>query len=143
MRNGKLNPKNYPYWEPVLKILKEKGYFTIQIGRTHEKPLENVDLRCLWSPSFESIIKLAQESLCWISIDNFLPHLLCQIKISGIVIFAQSDPLIFGYPQNINLLKDRKYLREKQFWLWEQSEYNIEAFIEPNIVIQAVGKFCN
>jgi hypothetical protein len=54
----------------------------------------------------------------------------------GIVLWGQSDPLIFGHPENNNLLKDRKYLREKQFWWWEQCDYNAEAFVRPEEIIK-------
>jgi hypothetical protein len=56
-------------------------------------------------------------------------------------VFGQSDPNIFGHPENINLLKDRKYLREKQFWIWEQAEFIEEAFVTPDVVIDALKKF--
>ena len=52
------------------------------------------------------------------------------------MLFGQSDPLIFGHPENINLLKDRKYLREQQFWWWEQCEYKEDAFVRPEEVIK-------
>jgi hypothetical protein len=58
----------------------------------------------------------------------------------GVVIFSQSSPDIFGYKENVNLLKHKKYLREKQFWLWEQCEYNKDAFVTAEAVHAAVLK---
>ena len=53
----------------------------------------------------------------------------------------ESDPVIFGHPENVNLLKDRKYLREKQFWLWEQCEFNADAFVTSDVVLEALESF--
>ena len=91
--------------------------------------------------SFNEIVRLINESDAWISVDSFLQHLCAYHRLKrGIVIFSQSDPKIFGYTRNINLLKDRKYLRDKQFWLWEQCEYNKEAFVTDEEVLKAVLK---
>ena len=63
----------------------------------------------------KKLLKLAQESNAWISVDSFFQHFCSYYKIpNGIVIFSQSDPNIFGYPGNINILKDRAYLRPDQ-----------------------------
>lgn len=53
----------------------------------------------------------------------------------GIVLFAKSDPEIFGYPENINLLKDKKYLRWDQFGPWEATDFVEEAFFKPDRVM--------
>ena len=74
----------------------------------------------------------------FISIDNFAPHLAWLLNKPGIVIFSQSDPLIFGHELHINLLKDIKYLRKNQFDIWETAIYNKEAFMEPQKVIEAL-----
>lgn len=66
-----------------------------------------------------------------------LPHLAWSIGQPGVAIFGPSDPNIFGHVENINLLKDRRYLRERQFWLWSQYEPNPEAFVDPKVVIAA------
>jgi hypothetical protein len=57
------------------------------------------------------------------------------------VIWSQSNPLIFGHEENINLLKDKKYLRKEQFYLWEQCEYNKDAFVEPTTVLKHIKQF--
>jgi hypothetical protein len=56
------------------------------------------------------------------------------------VIFSQSDPVIFGHPDNVNLLKDRKYLRELQFQTWMGVPYNEDAFVSPDEVVNAVSQ---
>jgi hypothetical protein len=80
------------------------------------------------------------ECRTWIGVDSFFQHFCWDLGKPGIVIWGQSDPNIFGHPENINLLKDRKYLREKQFWLWEQAEYNEEAFVLPVAVLKHLNK---
>lgn len=77
----------------------------------------------------------------FISVDNFFHHFAHWYSFTGVVLFSQSDPEIFGYRDNINLLKDRKYLRKDQFQIWEASEYNPVAYVEPNEVIKAINSF--
>ena len=139
LRNGKENPKNYPFWNELLSLLKNEGFYIIQIGRTGEVKLEKSD-ELLLDKSLNDLKKLISESDIWISVDNFLPHLCHLIPKPGIVLFGQSDPLIFGHKENINLLKDRKYLREKQFDIWECCECNNDAFVEPSVVLDFVCK---
>ena len=128
LRNGKKNPKNYPYWKELISILKQSGHNITQIGRSGEEKLTD-DFRT--NLPLEDIKKLLIESDLWISVDNFLPHLANHIPKKGIVIFSKSDPDIYGYKQNINILKDRKYLKEKQFDIWEVCEYDEDAFPAP------------
>lgn len=135
MRNGKLHPKDYPYWSEVIKQIDEP---VIQIGVNGEKQLTEDFRKNL--PMTE-LTKLVQECKTWISVDSFFQHFCWDLKKPGIAIFGQSDPIIFGHKENVNLLKDRKYLREKQFWLWEQCEFKKEAFVKPNVVLEALKKF--
>jgi hypothetical protein len=60
--------------------------------------------------------------------------------IYGVVIWGKSDPLLFGYPENVNLLKDRKYLRARQFYIWDDEPFDPEVFVEPAEVVKAVKK---
>ena len=43
LRNGKTNPKNFPHWEKLVKLLKEDGHTIIQVGVKGEKELQGVD----------------------------------------------------------------------------------------------------
>jgi ADP-heptose:LPS heptosyltransferase len=128
LRNHKRNPKNYPHFKELISLLKQLGHDIIQIGRLGEEKLTD-DFRT--NLSLEDIKKLLIESDLWISVDNFLPHLANHINKRGIVIFSKSDPMIFGYEQNINLLKNKKYLKEKQFDVWEACQYDEDAFLPP------------
>jgi ADP-heptose:LPS heptosyltransferase len=139
MRNGsKNNPKDYPRWKEVIKGLKEIGYKVTQIGIAGEELLGEDEV--MFNLPLKELSKLLKECHTWISVDNFFQHLAYLDKKKGVVIFGQSDPNIFGHKQNINLLKDRKYLREKQFANWEQAEYRADVFVEPQEIINAVKR---
>jgi ADP-heptose:LPS heptosyltransferase len=138
LRNGKINPKNYPYWQELVNQLFKEGYEIIQIGVGGEDQLVPDFRKNL---SLTELAELVKQCDTWIGVDSFFQHFCWDLKKPGIVLWAQSDPNIFGHPENINLLKDRKYLRSKQFWLWEQCEYNKEAFVKPSEVMKHISKF--
>lgn len=134
MRNGKPHPKNYPFWSELIEKLQASGHEIIQTGYPGEPPLVK-DVRP--GLNLTELAVLIKSVDTWIGIDSFGPHYCWDLGVPGIVLFGQSDPVIFGHPENINLLKDRKYLRERQFWLWEQAEANDDAWVTPDEVIQA------
>lgn len=134
MRNGAPHPKNYPFWKEVLAGIDEK---VIQVGSKDEEILVPTD--CFkYDLPLSALRELVEECRTWISVDSFFQHFCWDLNKPGIVIFSQSDPNIFGHPENINLLKDRKYLREKQYWLWEQADYIEDAFVSPEVVLNAL-----
>jgi ADP-heptose:LPS heptosyltransferase len=135
LRNGGNNPKSYPYWKEFLKGL--NGQKVVQIGVEGEEKLTKDFRKNL---PFKEIEKLIQECDIWVSVDNFLPHMAHHLKKPGIVLFGQSDPKIYGYPENQNLLADRKYLRTDQFLIWEQAEYIKEAFVSSDTVLENILK---
>lgn len=135
LRNGKNNPKNYPYWKELIYLIDEP---IVQIGIGDEEKL--VD-DCRFNLNMEELKKLVFECRTWIGVDSFFQHFCWDLGKPGIVIWGQSDPNIFGHPENINLLKDRFFLREKQFWLWEQAEYNKDAFVSPDVVLKHLKAF--
>jgi len=130
LRNGQNNPKNYPWWPELISMINEP---IVQVGIEGETQLVDNFRKNL---SIEDLTKLILECRTWISVDSFFQHLAWDISKPGIVLWGQSDPLIFGHPENTNLLKDRKYLREKQFWMWEQCDYNDEAFVKLEEIIK-------
>lgn len=135
MRNGKPHPKNYPWWPELITLLLEQGHELTQAGVAGEAQLVP-DFRInLKLPELEMLVK---QHHTWIGVDSFGQHFCWSLGVPGIAIFGQSDPNIFGHHENINLLKDRKYLREKQFWLWEQAEFVAECFVEPRTVVQSL-----
>ena len=137
MPNGKPNPKNWSYWIELVKQLKNKDYYITQIGVNDETIIEGVD-NVQFNLPFKQLEILLKEYDTFISVDSFFPHFAHYHKFYGTVIFTQSDPNIFGYEENNNLLKDRKYLRENQYWLWTQTEYNDNAFISIEEVLNSI-----
>ena len=130
----KTNPKNYPYWKEVVQALQKNNCHIIQIGVEGESSIGADEVR--HNLNLHDLQKLLNSCDSWISVDSFFQHLAWDCGKPGIVLFGQSDPNIFGHPENINLLKDRSYLREKQFWWWEQCEYKEDAFVKPAEVLK-------
>lgn len=135
MRTDKQHPKNYPWWPELILALQDLGHEIVQVGSTGEQQLVEDFKQNL---KLDELRDLLFSCDTWISVDSFGQHFAWDLGIKGIVIFGQSDPLIFGHEENINLLKSRGYLREKQFWLWEQAEFNPDAFVSVEEVVAAV-----
>jgi len=138
LRDGKINAKNYPYWERLINLLKP-SHDLCQIGITNEKPL--VD-NFIINLKMAELVDLAKGYDAFIAIDNFFPHFMnCHFPDKrGIVLFGPSDPVIFGYKQNINLFAAKQYFRKFQFDAWEAQEANDLAHADPYLVITALRK---
>jgi ADP-heptose:LPS heptosyltransferase len=141
LRNKKENPKNYPWWEELVKLLKEEDeeYHIIQIGLTGEVELQGVD-ELFFNKSLKDLIYLLNECETWISVDNFFQHLAYVHSKPGFVLFGKSNPDIFGHKENVNILKDRKYLRTLQFDIWERIDHSNDCFVEPEIIMERISK---
>lgn len=137
LRNGNLkHPKNYPYWETVIDLLHKDE---IRVVHITQNPLEYIGAdEVVINPELNQIKELLLNSCTWASVDNFLHHFASLCNIKGVAIFSQSDPNIFGHENNVNLLKDRSYLRSNQFLAWEEAEYKEEAFVDPNLVHHSI-----
>jgi ADP-heptose:LPS heptosyltransferase len=142
LRSGLRNAKNYAYWPELISILKSRGYHTIQLGVSGEERIFGAD-EFKQNLSFDEITNLVNtpDSIV-MSVDSFLPHLCKHIKKKCIVLWGMSDPLIFGHPENINILKDRKFLRNKhdQWVFWENVNHNSEVFVTATEVISRIEK---
>jgi ADP-heptose:LPS heptosyltransferase len=130
--NGKQNPKNYPYWKELIELIDEP---IIQIGIEGEEQLVP-DFRKNLPVS--ELRQLIAQCRTWIGCDSFFQHLAWECGKQGIVLWSVSDPLIFGHPENINLLKSRDYLAQNQFLWWDLTEYNPDAFVKPEEVIKSL-----
>lgn len=140
LRNGKKNPKNYPHWNKLVELL-NKDFHTIQIGRSGEDILNKVN-EVRFDLKLKEIEELITSSYTWISVDSFLPHLVNSMenKKPGIVLWSQSDPRIFGYDYNINILKSRLYLRPFQFDIWENTKTEPLAYFSPERAYEIIKK---
>lgn len=133
LRNNKTNPKNYPYWKELIRLIKEP---IVQVGIEGEEQLVEDFRKNL---SLSELRLLVNKCKTWISCDSFFQHLGWDCKKYGIVLWSVSDPLIFGHPENINLLKDRNNLVQNQFLWWEQTEYDANKFVSPEMVIESLN----
>ena len=130
LRTGKLNPKNYPYWEELIGKIDEP---IIQVGIEGEKQLVPDFRKNL---PIAELRKLLKECRIWIGVDSFFQHLAWDEGKKGIVLWGPSDPLIFGHPENINLLKDRSCLVDNQFIWWEATEHRNDRFVKPKEILE-------
>lgn len=136
--NGNRNPKNYPWWSQVVAKLNELGHEIIQIGVAGETRIEGVS-QFIQNWPLSKLRDLINSCDTWMAVDSFLPHYCFTEKLKrGVVVWSLSSPEIWGHPDNINLLKDRKYLRELQYKDWHDVEYNEDAFVSPDEVVEAV-----
>jgi hypothetical protein len=140
LRNGKVNAKNYPHWQELVNILKTDGWYIIQIGQGAEVKLRNVD-ESVWDKDIWHLKEEIDKADLLLGIDNFFPHLWEYYGKSGIVLWSASDPTIFGYRANTNVLKDVKFLRPQQFAIWEEWEANLDAWLSANEVFQIIKNY--
>lgn len=134
--DGKASPKNYPHWDAVVAGLLKSGLEVLQVSCTGESDVAGT--KRVNDLPLDQIAELMKSSETWISVDNFAHHMAWTLKYPGIVIFGMSDPEIFGHPENINILKDRRFLRARQFGLWSQEAPNPDSFAGPAAVLEAV-----
>ena len=123
MRNGKRNPKDYPYWDELRILLSEK-YNVSEVD-------EIIQLK--------ELKELLLEADLIICTDSFIQHYCWSIGKQCVVIFGKSDPLVFGHQENINLLKSRDSLRPNQFDIWENEAYDINVFVNAQEILGEIN----
>lgn len=138
--SGRPSPKNYPYWPKLVELLNHDGYEVVQIGVKGEDRIDGVG-QFITNFPFSKLRGLVDECQTWVSVDNFFPHFCnCERLKAGIVLWGQSDPRIFGYPQNTNLLRGRDYLRQYQYQSWEAAPDRPDAFVYAENVMPHIYK---
>lgn len=137
----KENPKNYPYWHQLVSLLKKQKYHIIQIGVDGEEKIKDVD-EYKFNLSFPELEELTHSCDLFIGVDNFYQHFCNSIepKKKGIVLWGRSDPKIFGYNYNENLLKSTKNLRKLQFDIWWNEKYVADIFVAPQLVLSTIQR---
>jgi ADP-heptose:LPS heptosyltransferase len=136
LRNGKENAKNYGAWIQLVELLKSTGFYIVQIGTSGEKPINAHEQKLNLSPA--ELEKLIKDSYKVITIDSYIQHLCWSIEKPCICLWGKSDPLIFGHPENTNLLKDRRNLRPDPWRWWEDIPYDPSVFVSPEVVLKEI-----
>lgn len=138
--NGQICAKNYPFWSDIVRLLREnKEIHTIQVGVEGEKDI-GADSKRLNLP-MKDLRELLNSCATWISVDNFFHHFAHYYGKPGVVLFGKSDPRIFGYPENKNLYKDKKYFRNNQYLWWNDEPLDEKSFPWPDEVINNIKSF--
>ena len=134
--------KSYPYWNELTGMLKRLDYKIVQVGRTGEPILPNISEFWQGLP-LKVLAEKISNCLCWISVDNFLQHM-CNCMnpiIPGIVIWGISNPNLFGYSYNNNIIKSASYFRPDQFNTWHGVKQNKDVFSSPEVILKEFLKF--
>jgi ADP-heptose:LPS heptosyltransferase len=130
---GQPSPKDYPFPKELVSLIGEDNI--VQVGGTDDEQIAPDFRKNL---SFRDLGDLILQSQTGICADSFLQHYYWYLGRRAIVLFSISDPLIFGHPENLNLLVDRRFLRPNQFDLYYTNNYKPEAFSPPEQVIEAL-----
>ena len=135
---GRPNAKNYPHWQKLIDLLKENDFFITQIGIKNEKRFKNVDFYYFDKKLIE-LEELIKANDTWISVDNFFQHLNnAKIKKPGFVLYSRSDPRLFGYDHNHNLLRNIKFLRADQYGVWHNCPAIPQSYLSPEFVLKLI-----
>jgi GT2 family glycosyltransferase len=134
--------KSYPYWTDLVPKIKSLGYTVVQVGRQGEEPLQGLD-DYWWGLPLKELQKRVTDCRCWISVDNFLQHMCNSMDtiVPGVVIWGESNPSLFGYSYNRNVLKSQKFLRPNQFDIWHGVKQKEYMFDSADKVFENITKF--
>ena len=126
-RGNLQNAKSYPYWDELISLLKDDEV----------KEIKGI-------MPIKEIVELVNWCDVWLSIDSFLPHLCAYYKLkTGIVIWGKSDPELFGYKHNNNILKSHENLRKDQFRWWKDVVWNKADFYPAETILSEINKLRN
>jgi hypothetical protein len=134
LKNGAPNAKEYPieFWRDLVEYL-ELGLFDVmQIGVEGE---ERICEQTAFNAPPQRLLRLLENAASYIAVDNFFPHFAHYHGYHGNVLFTKSDPLLFGYRENNNIIKDREHLRPDQFGIWESCPYDQDAIMDIKDVL--------
>ena len=136
----KQNAKNYPYIQELCDLLIKDGYHLIQVGLGSEKRLTGCEYR--FDMPLMDLEKLLKDTGYFLAVDNFLHHAAHSLGISGIVLFGPSDPEVFGYKDQVNIIKDRSLIRTDQFGFYHLDYVwpNASSGWYPPEIIATMGK---
>lgn len=138
LKNGKENAKNFPYWNRLVELLKAEGHHVIQLAIHGDKFINAIEVAI--NKSYDELKIILKSCDTWMSVDTFFNHFaqLHEPTKRGIVLWGKSNPAHFGYNNNVNLFKNKSYFRPDQWRWWEYVDYNADAFVKPEVVMEAL-----
>ena len=122
------SPKDYPHFKELCRLLEEAGHVLLQVGVNGEEPICKLTR---FGAKLEDVSRLLTDwADTFISVDSFLQHMAACEGVNGVVLFGPSDPKLFGYANNHNVLKGRAYLRADQTKFWTKDQlFQAEAWL--------------
>lgn len=140
------HPKHYPIknWKILIDIIRKNfpELEIVQVGVYGEEQLPGVD-RFISNASMHDLKYLLDNCKAWVSIDNFFPHFAHYYGKQGVAIFIYSNPLLFGYKENINVFKNELFFKPNQFTPWYDCPIHPNPWISPNKVFNALKPLLN
>lgn len=142
VQNGKVvgtqdSAKTPYYWKEFMAVVHatQKDWEFLQIGAPDDIHLPHCKFKSPRIP--QEAVELIKSTDTWVCPDTWLQHLASPIK-KGVVVWSRSNPKLFGYDTNINLVKDEKYFKPDPWSTWHQTEYIKEAFVDYEEIIMAL-----
>lgn len=107
------NPKDWLWWPVLVEKLREAGHRVVQTGLPEDMRLNADDW--MLPADLGALKKTLKDFDLFISVDTWLQHAAACHGLKGIVIWSVTDPGIFGYPENVNLLPADPDLSRNQY----------------------------
>lgn len=141
-KDGKRNPKNYPWWQLLLEELASDRHELTVITYGEEEHI-NVAAKTYTPGRLYSVESLLESHDMFMSVDNYMQHMAHFLGVRGVVMYGPSDPRIFGYKENLNLYEDEKFFRPHQFQTWDECDFSEDAFMRPEKALPLIREFIN
>ena len=90
-------------WEAVVKALKGKGYFIIQVGQRENKYIKGAYSVCGCGINPHQLISLIDKCNYVITLDNFIMHIAHLLKKPAVVLWGPTVPEVFGYEEQCHI----------------------------------------
>lgn len=111
------------YWNEVGEYLKSKGMKVVLVGTIGEHKIAcDFDFRCKTN-IFETAYIIKHAGL-FVGVDTGLAHIARAVRTKSVVLFGPTSPVLFGYPENINIQVGdcRNCFGRSGFWFWSCPE---------------------
>lgn len=124
-----------------------KSYRILHIKSPEQPVLENVEPVILPFRELYAVFELSSKRLF---IDSFAQHVAAALDLQSTVVWIGNKPDVFGYPENINIVPNAKYVRELNKFSYldqfdisgqiQQFPYDTVNLFDINEIIEAVNR---